>query len=287
MINSPTSVKQEISIGQMNRKEVDIVVEWAQKEGWNPGIHDAECFFQADPTGFYAAKLNGEIIGTISLVKYPGNFVFEGLYIVKPEFRAKGIGRQIQQYALDLCRDMNLGLDGIVTMKEKYEGYGLKFSYNNYRFAGKAVDKASRNCYPIELEDFKEVVIYDKECFGFDRIEFLNCWLFQKDHTSMLIRNSRGEITGYGVIRKCFIGYKIGPLFANSEGEAELLFNSLSSTVIGETVFLDVPEPNETGVQFAQLKCMQPIFSTVRMYSKSAPDLPMNKIFGVTTFELG
>jgi GNAT superfamily N-acetyltransferase len=287
MNNSQTSVKQDITIEQMNRKEVDIAIELAQKEGWNPGIHDAECFYSADPTGFYAAKLNEEIIGTISLVKYTDNFVFEGLYIIKPEFRGKGIGKQVQQYALDLCRDMNLGLDGIVSIKEKYEEYGLKFAYNNYRFASKAVDKPSKNCHSIKREDFKEVVVYDKECFGFDRIKFLESWLFQKDHTSMLIRNSMNEITGYGVIRKCIDGYKIGPLFSNSEGEAELLFNSLTSTVLGETVFLDVPELNETGVQFAQLKCMQPIFSTVRMYSKSVPDLPMSKIFGVTTFELG
>jgi hypothetical protein len=32
---------------------------------------------------------------------------------------------------------------------------------------------------------------------------------------------------------------------------------------------------------------MLPVFSTVRMYSKTAPELPLNKIFGVTTFELG
>jgi GNAT superfamily N-acetyltransferase len=278
---------QNIIIERINQKEVDVAIEWAQKEGWNPGVHDAECYYHADQTGFYAAKLNGEVIGTISLVKYPGDFVFEGLYIIKPEFRGKGIGKQVQEYALDLCKDMNLGLDGVVLMKEKYEDYGFKFAYNNWRFAGKADDKSSKNCMPIMREDFKEVVAYDKECFRFDRIEFLDCWLFQKDHTSMLIRDSKGEISGYGVIRKCFNGYKIGPLFTNSEGEAELLFNSLTSTVFGETVFLDVPEPNETAVQFAQLKCMQPVFSTVRMYSKSVPDLLLNKIFGVTTFELG
>jgi hypothetical protein len=32
---------------------------------------------------------------------------------------------------------------------------------------------------------------------------------------------------------------------------------------------------------------MLPVFSTVRMYSKASPELPLNKIFGVTTFELG
>jgi hypothetical protein len=37
----------------MSRREVDIAIEWAAKEGWNPGIHDADCYFSADPNGFF------------------------------------------------------------------------------------------------------------------------------------------------------------------------------------------------------------------------------------------
>ncbi len=284
---NPSQAKQDITITQMTQSEIEIAIEWTQKEGWNPGLHDAECFYKADPTGFYAAKLNGEVIGTISLVKYPGDYVFEGLYIIKPEYRGKGFGRQLQQYALDLCKDRNLGLDGVLSMEKQYADYGLKAAYNSTRYEGKADGQLSKYCKPIEHGDFKDIEAYDKSCFGFERTSFLECWLFQKDHTSMLIRNSKGEVSGYGVIRKCFKGYKIGPLFVDSEGEAELLYNSLTAAVKGETVYLDVPESNEAGVQFAQIHSMLPVFSTVRMYSKTAPELPLNKIFGVTTFELG
>jgi GNAT superfamily N-acetyltransferase len=282
-----SQAKQDITITQMNRSEVEVAVEWAQKEGWNPGLHDAECFYQADPTGFYAAKLDGEVVGTISLVKYPGDLVFEGLYIIKSEHRGKGIGKQVQQFTLDLCKDKNLGLDGVLSMEQRYTEYGLKTAYNSTRYEGKADGEPSKYCKTITRGDFKDVAAYDKSCFGFERTSFLECWLFQKDHTSMLIRNSKGEVSGYGVIRKCHRGNKIGPLFVDSEGEAELLYNSLTAAVKGETVFLDVPEPNEAGIQFAQIHSMLPVFSTVRMYSKAAPDLPLNKIFGVTTFELG
>lgn len=276
-----------ITITQMTRSEVDVAIQWAQKEGWNPGVHDAECFYNADPMGFYAAKLDGEIVGTISLVKYPGDFVFEGLYIVKPEFRGKGIGVQIQKYALELCKKMNLGLDGVVSMQEKYNNYGLKFSHGNIRYTGTAQSKPSKYCLPIEKEDFSEVTAYDLECFCFERSRFLDCWLFQKNATSMLIRNKKDEISGYGTIRKCMKGHKIGPLFADNTHDAELLYNSLTSTVPGETVFLDVPQPNRLGVEMAMKKGLQPVFGTVRMYSKKAPLLPLNRIFGVTTFELG
>ncbi len=104
---------QQVTIEPMTRSEVNVAIDWAQREGWNPGIHDAQCFFHADPNGFYAAKINGEIVGTVSVVKYSGDFAFEGLYIVRPDLRGKGIGSQMQRFVLDSCRDINLGLYGV------------------------------------------------------------------------------------------------------------------------------------------------------------------------------
>ncbi len=278
----------KVTIEQMTRKEVDVAIEWAQKEGWNPGVHDAECFYQADQTGFYVAKLNGEIVGTISLVKYPGNFAFEGLYIVKPEYRGKGIGSQIEKYALKVCKNDNLGLDGVVGMQKKYEQYGFEFAHNNIRYAGTAKAQTQKQCKIVGIGDLKEVAAFDLECFSTNRVSFLECWLFQKDATSMLSRNQNtGKINGYGVIRKCIQGHKIGPLFADDAATADKLYNSLTSMVPNETVFLDVPQPNCVAVELAQKKQMKPVFSTVRMYTKAAPDLPLNRIFGITTFELG
>ena len=37
----------------MSAGDVALAVEWAAQEGWNPGLHDAECFRAADPRGFF------------------------------------------------------------------------------------------------------------------------------------------------------------------------------------------------------------------------------------------
>ena len=92
---------------------------------------------------------------------------------------------------------------------------------------------------------------------------------------------------GYGVIRKCRSGYKIGPLFADNTQIAETLFTALTSNVPGEPVFLDTPEVNPAAVELAERHHMSVVFETARMYSKGEPALPMNCIFGVTSFELG
>ena len=33
----------------MSRDEIDLAVDWAAAEGWNPGLQDADCFYTADP----------------------------------------------------------------------------------------------------------------------------------------------------------------------------------------------------------------------------------------------
>lgn len=282
------SDKRQIAITQMTRQEVETAVDWARQEGWNPGIHDAECFYHTDPKGFYAAKLNDEIVGTISVVKYTEDYAFAGLYIVRPDLRRKGIGKMLYHFLEDSYKDFNVGIDGVLQMQTTYEQHGFTLAHKNYRYAVTAKSGLSYLCTPIRRRDFSEVVAFDAKCFSTPRPEFLSCWLFQNDaHSFMIQKNGSSEIGGYGVIRKCFQGHKIGPLFADTQDVATAILESLMSTVPREEVFLDVPEPNTSGVTLARSHGMQPVFATVRMYSKRLPALPLSRIYGITSFELG
>ena len=52
-------------------------------------------------------------------------------------------------------------------------------------------------------------------------------------------------------------------------------------------VSLDVPQDNAAGVALAESMELVESFETARMYLGTAPALPIERIFGVTTFELG
>lgn len=52
-------------------------------------------------------------------------------------------------------------------------------------------------------------------------------------------------------------------------------------------MFLDVPQPNADAIVMAQKYGFEPTFETARMYRGVAPELPLDRIFGITTFELG
>jgi hypothetical protein len=52
-------------------------------------------------------------------------------------------------------------------------------------------------------------------------------------------------------------------------------------------LFLDAPENNPAAMKFVQEHGMKEVFGCARMYLGPAPDLAHERIFGVTTFELG
>lgn len=273
----------------MNRGEVDLAAEWAAREGWNPGLHDAGCYYAADSQGFLIGLLNDEPIASISVVRYDDSFGFLGFYIVRPEYRGKGYGIPIWNAGLQYLAGVTIGLDGVVAQQENYRKSGFELAHRNIRYQGTGGGEAPRDAEVIELATLPQEVIdaFDRPFFPAVRSPFLRAWISQPDSRALGVLRD-GELAGYGVIRRCRTGYKIGPLYADSPELADVLFRSLTSRVgEAEPVFLDVPEVNPAAVQLAERHGMQVSFETARMYRGPAPELPLDRVYGVASFEIG
>jgi len=273
-------------IRQMARSEADIVIGLAAEEGWNPGLHDADAFYQTDPPGFFAIDAEDHMIGCVSMVRYGEDFMFGGLYIVHPDYRGLGIGRAVLEFVRTYSKGCNLGIDGVFAMQPVYQKSGFRFAYRNIRFEGRGGGTVDKSLTPLREVPFPRILAYDSMFFPAVREGFLKHFLYQPDckgYASI----TNGSLTGYGFIRKCHNGYKIGPLFAGNPQIAQTIFSALSTVAESEPVFLDVPEPNIAGVALAKAHGMTEVFGTARMYTRELPTLPIEQIFGVTTFELG
>ena len=281
--------KNNYTIRAMTRQEVDIAIDWAAAEGWNPGLYDANCFYVADPNGFLIGLLGNEPIATISVVKYGDCFGFLGFYIVKPEYRGKGYGIQIWNAGLAYLRGRTIGLDGVVDQQGNYQNSGFTLAYKNIRYRGTGGGYFSTEAGIVQLSTlpFDEICAYDKSFFPENRVHFLKCWINQPQSTALGILRNR-TLAGYGVLRICRSGYKIGPLFADNPELAErLLLAFKAHTPAGAPIFLDTPAVNSAAVDLVTRHNMIVAFETARMYKGKSPDLPVKRLFGVTTFELG
>ncbi|NOQ64765.1 MAG: GNAT family N-acetyltransferase [Methyloprofundus sp.] len=282
-------VSSNYTIRTMAKDELSIAIDWAASEGWNPGLYDAESFYAADPNGFFIGEINGKPVAVLSAVKYGETFGFMGFYIVKPEYRGKGYGIQIWNVGLEYLKERNIGLDGVLEQQENYKKFGFELAYRNIRYAAVSGNLKSTHQKIVKLSfiPFSELTQFDQQIFPEKRENFLKSWLEQAESNVLgIIQNE--ALAAYGVIRKCRNGYKIGPLIADTAELAEYLFLALRETVKGsETIFLDIPEINKEALALVEKYHMKMVFETARMYTKTAPCLSLNKLFGVTSFELG
>src|SRR3989344_297741 len=271
------------------RKELDIMVEWAAKEGWNPGLYDADAFYATDPKGFLIGFLDNQPIACISAVSYGQSFGFLGFYITKKEFRGQGYGIQVWNKAISYLKTQNSGLDGVVEQQNNYKKSGFELAHNNarYQFNSRKFSQDDPNIVPANAVTFDDLNQYDNKFFPVDRRTFLSEWIKQPKSTTF-VYTVDNKICGYGMIRKCRTGDKIGPLFADNFEIADKLFKTLVSSIEENSpVFLDIPEINPNAVTLVGLHKMEKVFATARMYTKKFPELPTDRIYGVTTFELG
>src|SRR4051812_6910196 len=228
-----------------SRRELDLALEWAAQEGWNPGLSDSECFYAADPDGFLLALRDGEPVASIAVVRYGGDFGFLGLYIVRPDLRGRGYGYRLWQAGMTRLEGRTVGLDGLVAQQDNYRRSGFSLAHWNIRYEGQPGVGASQDARikAVAGEILEAVLAYDRVFFPAPRERFLRCWLEPNRHTARAFVED-GAVRGYGVLRRCRTGFKIGPLFAETDEGAEALFRSLAVQAGGEPVFLDVPEPN-------------------------------------------
>jgi GNAT superfamily N-acetyltransferase len=275
-------------IRTIKRHEVDLAVDWAAREGWNPGLADVDCFYAADPDGFLIAYLDDEPVACISVVRYDSIFGFLGFYIVKPEMRGRGYGYQTWQAGMERLEGCTVGLDGVVAQQENYRRSGFVLAHRNTRFGGvpQCLEPSDPRLKPIRSEMVGAVAAYDRSFFPASRERFLHCWL-RPEHRAGVAFVENEQIQGYGVIRACRTGFKIGPLFADTHEIGDLLFRDLAREAPGQPVFLDCPEPNRAAIDLATRYGLSPVFQTARMYRGPAPDLPLSRTYGITTFELG
>jgi GNAT superfamily N-acetyltransferase len=276
----------DLRIRAMRPDEIAIAIDWAAAEGWNPGLADAECFSTVDPKGFLIGELDGAAAATISCVNYDERFAFLGFYIVRPDLRGRGYGLRVWNAALAHAGARTIGLDGVVAQQDNYRKSGFALVYANIRYGGRIGPLAAPLAELVPLTDVPLAMVEADDVFPSPRTAFLRAWITARGHIGRaLVRD--GKLAAWGVIRPCRRGHKIGPLIADDRAAAEAVLAALIAAAGADELFLDVPSVNRDALVLAQSHGLAPVFETARMYTGAIRPLLLERVFGVTTFELG
>lgn len=264
----------------------------AEAEGWNPGIDDYVIYYHTDPDAFYGVFKDDQMIGGGSIVSYNGDFGFMGLFIMQPEFRSSGIGTKLWYFRRDtllsrLKKNAAIGMDGVVNMQPFYAkgGFKLAFRDERYELDGRNFETGT-NISPVSEADINNIIAYDNSCFGVNRDNFIRPWL-QRETAVAFKYEEGGNLRGFAVIRKASRGKRIGPLFADNANIAEELLRSCLNTAPGEKVYIDIPITDEIKASLAKKYGGLFVFECGRMYYGKPPEMALEKVFGITTLELG
>ncbi|MGW6908858.1 GNAT family N-acetyltransferase [Streptomyces sp. NPDC054940] len=278
---------EDLVVTRADLDDWPVVRGWAVDEGWNPGVADSAAFFAQDPEGFFIGRIDGEPVSAISVVNYGADYAFLGWYLVRPDVRGRGYGLTTWKTALAHAENRTVGLDGVVAEQDNYRRSGFEPAHRTFRFTGTApAVEAPADVRAVRPTDLAEITAYDSTCTPADRPRFVEHWLAGPGHHAV-VRRDGDRVTGYGVIRPGQDCPRIGPLFADTAEDARALFAALTAQVAGREVAIDVPETNAGAVALAEEAGFTPSFETARMYTGPVRSYAREKVFGVTTLELG
>ncbi len=263
------------------------VIEWAEAEGWEPGMGDAGPFHAADPEGFFRSVEGGRTVAVISVVRGAERLAFVGLYIVAPGLRGRNHGRGLWDGVLSRFDGFTLGLDAVPEQVETYASDGFVPAYGNARYCGSGLPApdASIAVAPAASVAFDDLVEFDGAHFFGPRPGFLSGWVDGEGRDAVVVEGE-GGIAGFAASRRSSAGHRIGPVFADDQEVARALILSLAARA-GGRVSIDVPAPNRDAVALVGSLGMERRFETTRMYRGTHPELPLDRIFGITSLELG
>ncbi|MGE3740722.1 MAG: GNAT family N-acetyltransferase, partial [Geminicoccaceae bacterium] len=164
-------------IRTMSHAEVELALDWAAAEGWNPGLGDATPFQVADPDGFVVATAEGAPAAMVSVVRYGADFGFLGFYIAAPARRGRGFGLRVWNAGLARLAGRTVGLDGVVAQQDNYRRSGFAYAWPNFRFGGRVAAAPDAGLVDARSLPFDALEALDRELFPAPRPAFLAAWL--------------------------------------------------------------------------------------------------------------
>ena len=256
--------------------------------GWNQTTRDWANLLAIEPQGCWVYEVDGVVAGSTTAVLYGQELAWIGMVLVLPEYRGRGIGRQLMQHALRYLDERGVRcvkLDATDMGKPLYEQLGFVDEALIERWAGTfdAHDADESGPGPDRLVDIAAIAEPDRAAFGADRSRLLRWLLEVFPHDAVRLPG------GYVMGRPGSNAHFLGPCVADHPTDARRLIAHVLARHAGSLLFWDLLPANEEAVALARSFGFEPRRKLWRMARTSAecPSGNARQVFAAAGFEYG
>lgn len=250
--------------------------------GWNQTAGDWENLLAIEPDGCWVYEINGLVVGSGTAICYGTDLAWIGMVLTLPEFRRRGIAREMMRHAVTFCGERGVRvvkLDGTTMGRPLYEQFGFVVEEPIERWGCMAASAGAVN--EASPGDLPRAVEIDREAFGADRSFVLE----------RLARQFRAEFLGcpdgYVLARPGSKAHYLGPCAARNAAAAESLIRPLLARHRGERMFWDLLPANQEAAALARSLGFEPIRKLVRMGRPPTPVGQTGLVWATCGFEYG
>ncbi|NQV28371.1 MAG: GNAT family N-acetyltransferase [Rhodopirellula sp.] len=131
----------QLHIREMTLDDLDCVMNLKDQVGWNQTRADVRRLVEYEPEGCFIAEVGGVAVGTLSTTSYGTSLAWIGMMLVLPEYRRRGIARQLMLTGIDYLRSRGvtcIKLDATPLGQPLYEqlGFTAEWSFQRWERAG-------------------------------------------------------------------------------------------------------------------------------------------------------
>ncbi len=238
-------MSRSLCMGSIKKEHAHLLQQLTRRIGWNFTSQQVNMFLSVKET-WVGHWLKDQLVSSAALFQYGQKLASLGIVMVDPNHRRKGLGKQAVQQCLNVA-----ALAGSpVTLVATPEGYPLYHALG-FQTIGQIHRferiQTENDVHPVETKDMLPVVETDLEdltrldeiVIGANRQD-VHRILLQNIERGFKIRDTRGELQGFGLAVCRHNVLAVGPLMATSSDEAVRLVETLTSSWNGK-VRIDVP----------------------------------------------
>ena len=294
-----------LHIRALTKADLPLVTSLARAEQFAPGRGDVAIYRHTDRQGIWVGCLDGRPIGCIAGVRYNAEYGFIGLFLVLPEYRGQGYGRQLWAHALAHLDGIPcIGIEAATDRIADYASWGFVPASPTQRWqriveerapvvgSSRAQGTAAEGLSLVEGPAIPDAAVqaYDAVREPSPRPHFLADWLHHPAGTVLALIDASGVCHGFGRIRPCLLqrgeGWRIGPLLADTPALAAQLLEALMERHPG-VVLIDAPGANPQAAPLLEQLGFAVVGESLRMVRGVLPPVPLNDVYGLACLELG